>query len=1199
MKLVVYKGFDIEFLKNVAETPLSELSVEEKKNVLGFSASTIKKLRSAFQLNVDEDIECWVTYEEFALIKKLVETNAEDFGIEIVIVVNNIYPGYYPLEFAISDELKAEITDSLEKVVENASEECKRFLNIYNALYTIDGVNYASFYNYEFDNSSLVKVQNAYPTAPLGTEGDTAQIHVHITNDVPMYLNELSKIIRSKPESVGYSSDKGKITDNCLVALAAYCRKNKILLVEERQSYTVPTVSEEELIAVARNDIKIPNFTSFRKLRFYKEPDISNETEEISQSQLIGEIIEQAEKAYGPDHKYRDIFITASTGAGKSVMFQIPAVYLAKKHHKLTIIIEPVKALMQDQKEQLNKRGYFRVDTFNSDLISQAEKEAVLEKVKSGQTDLLYMSPETLLSYSMETLIGEREIGLIIVDEAHIVTTWGVGFRPDYWYLGAYLYRLRNQLQYGKKRKISHFPICAFTATAVSGGDDDTITETVQSLYMENPIKHIGYVKRDNIDFNISVCEQKKLPGTEYEDRKAAELAKRIKTWVIMNDKTIVYFPYATIAGDVKKGVKNFIDKDIPTSQLSIYTGRNLDNISAVAAREEKEAAFEAFKSGKNPVMLATKAFGMGIDIDDIQNVYHYAASGNLSDYVQEIGRAARRKDIRGCASMDFFENDINYMKALYGMSAIRKYHIDAVLSGIYNTYKNKKGARSFLISPESFTYIFSNKTQESGEEEQKSQINKLKTSLLMLEKDLNEKFNFKVLIARPRGVFTKAFVVIPKEKENEVLHSKYGLYLKFVEKGRENDLGARGVRITDTGDVYEIDLKQIWENYYQQLSFPEFKYWYFNHDSSSADKKDIMPEIRENLCVRQKVTVESKHNLMLCELREKILSDFDCLVDSMYESFGKSYFAFDDLVKVISKINPGQSRIIAHSLFQLADPENKCINIRREDDAVSYKFNLGSGIFKDLLRKTITSSDLIRKMDNVSDTTLYRYMYLSANEKNAGHKDAIALKMLSLFDYISYEVVGGTEPEIFIRLNDPEKVRCIINGEIKYSNSYVTKAQHKHDRNVKILRKFFVSDMTSEERWDYIERYFLGEDVTASEEPLKIETIPMVASLVKNDCYEVEAGYDWDDLEYMFETNVQPIIAELAKAHVPVPQMLGTVIKKHAVVGRIEMSWPKKNVLVFSEEISKADMDYCISCGWKAFEMRNIDIDSLKEALK
>ena len=253
---------------------------------------------------------------------------------------------------------------------------------------------------------------------------------------------------------------------------------------------------ENELKVIVRDDLKIPNFKDFRNIKFYKNPDIDKETIDISQAQIIEDIITQAENAYDDNkgNNFRDIFITASTGAGKSVMFQVPAVYLAKKHKKLTIIIEPVKALMEDQKVNLNNNGYFKVETFNSDLISQAEKESVLKRVKNGEVDLLYLSPETLLSYSLETIVGDREIGLLIVDEAHIVTTWGVGFRPDYWYLGSYINMIRNQIQtsQGKKRKVYHFPICAFTATAINGGLDDSVSETIISLYMENPIKYIG-----------------------------------------------------------------------------------------------------------------------------------------------------------------------------------------------------------------------------------------------------------------------------------------------------------------------------------------------------------------------------------------------------------------------------------------------------------------------------------------------------------------------------------------------------------------------------------------------------------------------------------------------------------------------------------------------------------------------------------
>ena len=153
-------------------------------------------------------------------------------------------------------------------------------------------------------------------------------------------------------------------------------------------------------------------------------------------------------------------------------------------------------------------------------LISQIERENVLKRIKNGDIDLLYLSPETLLSYSLETIIGDREIGLLIVDEAHIVTTWGVGFRPDYWYLGGYINGVRNRLKSGKNgnKKIQKFPICAFTATAINGGKDNSVDETMISLNMNQAIKYIGYSRRDDIDFDIVVREQAKLKKEEYEN---------------------------------------------------------------------------------------------------------------------------------------------------------------------------------------------------------------------------------------------------------------------------------------------------------------------------------------------------------------------------------------------------------------------------------------------------------------------------------------------------------------------------------------------------------------------------------------------------------------------------------------------------------------------------------------------------------
>lgn len=880
------------------------------------------------------------------------------------------------------------------------------------------------------------------------------------------------KIDLVHPKSVSFSCSTGMISERNISSLAAYCYYNNISLYQTPSISEKPFINENDLIKIAKEDLKISNFQSFRELLFYKNPDINNEVVKVSQAQIISDIITQAENAHSDDHNYRDIFITAPTGAGKSIMFQIPAVYLAKKYNKMTIVIEPVKAQMQDQKEQLNSRGFIRVETFNSDLISQTEKEKVLKRVKDGEVDLLYLSPETLLSYSMETLIGDREIGLVIVDEAHIVTRWGVGFRPDYWYLGGYLYKLRNQIQtkWNKNKITKHFPICAFTATAVNGGLDDSVSETIVSLYMENPIKYIGNVKRDNIRFDINVIDCDRLPNNIYEQKKAIDLVNRINSWIKSNIKTIVYFPYASYAGDVIAGKNSFSGKTFNSRKVAIYTGRNINNVDGEAFALQKKQAFEDFRSGKKNIMLATKAFGMGVDINDITNVYHYAVTGNLCDYVQEIGRVARKLGSIGYAITDYYYNDISFMQRLFGMSLIKQYQIHLVLSGIYNTYRRKKNNRSFLISPESFTYIFTGKESANKED---SQIGKLKTCLLMLEKDLYDKYNFKVLISRPQGIFTKAYVCIFKEYEDHVLSSKYGKYFKFIDHGRNRDPEGN-VLTSDMGDIYSLDLKAIWEDHYPNISFPQFKYWYFNKDSQSEDKVDIMASIKDEFCIREKISIETKGEFLLNEVRSKLLEDFRFIADTMYSHFKKKYFSLDELIKVIApKYGNTKARIIANSILHLADSNGSCIKYRTFNDYSSTQYTLSNGTFKELLNRTIAKSTVMRILDSNDSKSISKFISIKSDGR-----EEVALKMLSIFDYVNYEVVGGEQPEIFIRLNDPEKIRRIVFNEMNYSNSYVTKAREKHEREVKILRNFFSKNLNDVQRWEYIENYFLGHDV-------------------------------------------------------------------------------------------------------------------------
>lgn len=203
----------------------------------------------------------------------------------------------------------------------------------------------------------------------------------------------------------------------------------------------------------------------FRKLSFYSDPDFSNEMERVSQGAICEFAAKQAMAAHQGSDSFRDILLTAPTGAGKSILFQLPALYLAKKLETVTLVIEPLKALMTDQVANLRARGVKNVVAINSD-IPYGERIEAYEKIKDGRASIVYLSPELLLESSLDTILSGRELGLVVVDEVHTVTSWGKDFRPDYWYLGPYLTKLR-------KTGTHRFPIFAlpqppFTVAAMT-----------------------------------------------------------------------------------------------------------------------------------------------------------------------------------------------------------------------------------------------------------------------------------------------------------------------------------------------------------------------------------------------------------------------------------------------------------------------------------------------------------------------------------------------------------------------------------------------------------------------------------------------------------------------------------------------------------------------------------------------------------
>lgn len=138
---------------------------------------------------MEDDEEFWITYEEYALLKDRVELAVKDYGLEVVIYINNLYPEYYPIEFDLNEELLEEIRNNLD--LETAAEQtiaCKNFLSVYNSLESIDGELFASFYNYELEKGLKVTVSPYYPAAFSQDSIDVVDLHVHITNDIPLFF---------------------------------------------------------------------------------------------------------------------------------------------------------------------------------------------------------------------------------------------------------------------------------------------------------------------------------------------------------------------------------------------------------------------------------------------------------------------------------------------------------------------------------------------------------------------------------------------------------------------------------------------------------------------------------------------------------------------------------------------------------------------------------------------------------------------------------------------------------------------------------------------------------------------------------------------------------------------------------------------------------------------------------------------------
>lgn len=346
------------------------------------------------------------------------------------------------------------------------------------------------------------------------------------------------------------------------------------------------------------------------------------------------------------------------TGGGKSITFQLPALMAGELSRALTVVISPLQSLMKDQVDNLERKGIVDAVTING-LLSPIERADAIERVENGLASILYIAPESLRSRTTERLLMRRTIARFVIDEAHCFSAWGQDFRVDYLYIGDFIRELQE-----KKQLTQPIPVSCFTATAKQKVISD-IKEYFKEKLDLDLVLYTSGAGRKNLRYEVLYQES--------DEEKYTTLR-----WLIeqKNCPTIVY---------------------VSRTKRTMELAQKLcdDGISALAFngkmdKAEKQANQDAFIRDEAQVMVATSAFGMGVDKPNIKLVIHYDISDSLENYVQEAGRAGRDQNLQAECYVLFHDGDLDKHFMLLNQTKLSISEIQQVWKAIKDLTRNR-----------------------------------------------------------------------------------------------------------------------------------------------------------------------------------------------------------------------------------------------------------------------------------------------------------------------------------------------------------------------------------------------------------------------------------------------------------------------------------------------------------------------------
>lgn len=736
------------------------------------------------------------------------------------------------------------------------------------------------------------------------------------------------------------------------------------------------------------------------------------------------------------------------TGGGKSLTFQLPALISGENISGLTVVISPLLSLMKDQVDNLYEKGISNVAYINS-LLNSVERKNAINRVLDGTVNILYIAPESLRSRTIERLLLKRQVVRFVIDEAHCFSSWGHDFRVDYLFIGTFIKNLKE-----KKQLKTDIPVSCFTATAKKD-----VIEDIKSYFKNKLNLNMKLFKtesqRSNLEYNV-------IKVSEEDDDRYIQLRNLLEG---NKAPTIIYASRTNVIDSIYIRLKkdNF----------------NVSKFHGKMSNDEKIANQNEFMEGITNIMVATNAFGMGVDKDDVGVVIHYHISDSLENYVQEAGRAGRDQNINALCYILYNEEDLNKHFDLLRQTKISQKEISQVWSGI----------KKATTSRNEFTKTSLEISKLTGWTENVSDLEtRIKTSILALEdaKYIERGMN------SPRVYATSLLVKNMEEATNKIIKSN--LYTN------EEDINT-SIRIVSS---LISNKRRGWD---QELAEARVDYL---ADNLGFERRVIV----RNINLLREANILSDDN----DLYAKI--DNDTVLQTLITNLNRYKEIFDYLINEFDENRKAYNLKILNEQFESKNYKpnikylDKAINYLNSSKAIEVEKDYNNNFYAKLLHNKKNIFDVYNSYFKIAEFMInylhnkHRYNN-TLNEKSLIDFSLMEIKdeyikslglikenittnniehvilMLQRLSVLTFE--GGFLvsyiPMTITRLEKNNRIRYTLKDYEKLSNHYKNKNQQIHivGRYANLIKKDkdiaheFVSDYFNLDYTDFLDKHFPG----------------------------------------------------------------------------------------------------------------------------